>query len=116
MDEYTPDTLIDMRPQPDFFLHKATVDFAGPIIGAFGLGVYTILARHDKAGRNGQYGVQVSHRDLAKALRCSTRQIGRTICLLEELGLIEIETQYALDGGQAPNRYHLKEIATESTK
>jgi replication initiation and membrane attachment protein DnaB len=87
-----------------FWANNALVDEYGPIIGAHGIAVYTVLARF--ADHMSQ-SCHPSFQTIAKRLKLSRRKVIATVAQLEACGLIRRESRRDEAGDAQSNRYIL---------
>ncbi len=97
-----PDLLRDGRTRGWFHIDNALIDRYGMEIGAYGVAVYAVLARHADAK-----GVCFpSYQGIADRLGISRRQVIRTVAALAGFGLIRIQTN-RMSGTRPQNVYVL---------
>ncbi len=97
-----PDILRDGRKRGWFHIDNALLDRFGAEIGAYGVAVYAVLARHADAK-----GVCFpSYQGIADKLGVSRRQAIRTVSVLAERGLIRVQKRQT-PGGRPQNLYVL---------
>jgi len=100
----TEDILVirDKRTDHRFFIDNIITDRYGPIIGPYGIAVYSVLVRHSNPYGLGAYP---SHKTIAKKIGGSVATVKSTLAQLERIGLIESYPRYRADGGQTSNGY-----------
>jgi hypothetical protein len=76
----------DQREAGWFYTDNEIIDIYGSRIGAYGVGVYAVLSRHEKNHR-----VRLSQRDIAASLGISQDRVRKSLVHLAELGLIHID-------------------------
>jgi DNA-binding MarR family transcriptional regulator len=87
-----------------FWANNPLVDEYGPIIGAHGIAVYTVLARFaDQMSQS----CHPSFQTIAKRLKLSRRKVIATVAQLEACGLIRREPRMDEAGDAQSNRYTL---------
>jgi Helix-turn-helix domain len=87
-----------------FWLNNTLVDDYGPILGAHGIAVYTVLARFVAHPDQSCYP---SYRTIAKRLRLSRRKVIAIIGQLEACGLVRREPRMDGAGDAQSNQYTL---------
>lgn len=103
-------TARDARTPGWYWSDNDLIDHYGPLIGAYGIAVYSALARYaDRDGRSFP-----SYNKLAKQLHMSRMKVISTIKDLADYGLITIEQRLDARGDPASNEYTLTEIARQS--
>jgi DNA-binding MarR family transcriptional regulator len=90
-----------------FWANNALVDDYGPIIGAHGMAVYTVLARF--ADHTSQ-SCHPSFQTIAKRLKLSRRKVVAIVDQLETCGLIRREPRMDEAGDSQSNRYTLLSV------
>jgi DNA-binding MarR family transcriptional regulator len=90
-----------------FWVNNVLVDDYGPIIGAYGIAVYTVLARFASHSDQSCYP---SYQTIAKRLRLSRRKVVQGVCQLEACGLIRREPRMDDAGDAQSNRYTLLSV------
>jgi|ERR1017187_4936079 DNA-binding transcriptional MocR family regulator len=87
----SPESAIEVRDQRQpgwFYVDNEVVDHHGWHLGAYGLAVYCILSRHAKYSTQ---KVNLSQRDIAKALGISQDRVRKSLRDLVARGLIHVE-------------------------
>jgi len=90
-----------------FWTNNALVDEYGPIIGAHGIAVYTLLARFTD---HTSQGCHPSFRTIAKRLKLSRRKVIAIVAQLEACGLIRREPRRDEARDAQSNRYTLLSV------
>ena len=102
----------DRRHAAWFWLDKDVIDRYGPQIGAYGIAVYTLLARY--ADNKGQ--AHPSLTTMARQLGASKRTIIRLIDTLSEAGMIEKTSRSSEHGDYNSNIYTLLHIGGSDSR
>lgn len=103
-------TARDARAPGWFWSDNDLIDHYGPIIGAYGIAVYSALARY--ADRDGR--AFPSYQKLADQLHMSRPTVIKTIGILKDAGLILVNQRTDANGDATSNEYVLVAIATQS--
>lgn len=103
-------TARDARAPGWYWSDNDLIDHYGPIVGAYGIAVYSALARY--ADRDGR--AFPSYNKLAEQLHMSRTKVIATIKLLEQHGLITIDQRLDEHGDPASNEYTLVAMARQS--
>jgi DNA-binding MarR family transcriptional regulator len=90
-----------------FWANNALVDDYGPIIGALGIAVYTVLARFTDYTDQSCYP---SYQTIAQRLNLSRREVIAIVDQLEAYGLIRREPRMDEAGDAQSNRYTLLRV------
>jgi hypothetical protein len=98
--------LTDKRRTYTFYVDDAVLDVFGPKIGAYGIAVYTLLARHAKHKQ-----CFPSYRHIQKQLGLSRQTVWRTLELLVKEGLISREQRSSAHGDNDSNLYTLLDLS-----
>lgn len=106
MEEHAMETLTDQRRTYTFYVDDAVLDVFGPRIGAYGIAVYTLLARHAK-----QKESFPSYRHIMKQLGISRMTLWRTIDVLIKEGLIQKKQRESTRGDLTSNLYILMDLS-----
>lgn len=100
------DSLFDQREHDFFIVDNAFIDMYGPLVGAYGIAVYSILVRHaDKHGT-----AFPSRSKIARLAKCSVKTVDRTLTDLEQHGLLSKFARKAEAGDADVNLYALKRV------
>ena len=102
--------LTDKRRTYTFYVDDAVLDVFGPKIGAYGIAVYTLLARHAKHKQ-----CFPSYRHIQKQLGLSRQTVWRTLELLVKEGLISREQRSSAHGDNDSNLYTLLDLSEHHT-
>lgn len=100
------DGLFDQRGHDFFTVDNAFIDVHGPVVGAYGIAVYTILVRH--ADKNG--AAFPSRGTIARLAKCSVKTVDRTLVELASAGLVSKVGQTSAAGDSDVNLYTLKRV------
>jgi len=104
--DIAPTCLKDGRRTYTFYLDDEVIDTFGPKIGAYGVAVYALLARHAKHSQ-----CFPSYTRIQKQLGLSRQTVWRTIdCLVRE-GLIHREQRNSQQGDLDSNLYTLSDLS-----
>lgn len=102
-----PDSFHDGRNLPIFVVEDALIDTYGAQIGAYGVAVYTTLARFAKR----DHATILAYQTIADALDISKTKVRTTLKSLASAGIIQIDPQTDDSGVPiASNRYTLLPI------
>jgi biotin operon repressor len=102
-----PDGIHDARNLPIFVIEDALIDLHGAQIGAYGVAVYTTLARFAKR----DHATILAYQTIADTLKLSKTTVRATLKNLAKAGIIQIEQQTDDKGAPiASNRYTLLPI------
>ena len=96
------DKLRDARKRCFYIVDNDLIDRYGPVIGAYGVAVYNLIARY--ADNNGENAFP-SYPTIAKKLGMSRTKVVQTIELLVSLGLIKKEQRVDEAGDLTSNLY-----------
>jgi hypothetical protein len=97
----------DARRTYTFTMDDAVLDVFGPRIGAYGVAVYALLARHAK-----HQEAFPSYATLTKKLGMSRRGVINAIRTLVEVGLVQKATRTSAYGDPSSNLYTLVDLST----
>lgn len=106
MEEPAMGTLTDKRRTYTFYVDDVVLDVFGPKIGAYGIAVYTLLARHAK-----QKQCFPSYRHIMKQLDMSRERLWKTITVLINEGLIQKVQRESAYGDLTSNLYVLLDLS-----
>lgn len=101
-------TLHDARRSYRFWMDDALIDTYGPKIGAYGIALYALLARHARQGQ-----CFPSYKHMMRQLNVSRMTIFRTLQTLEKEGLITKERRQGAQGDLISSLYTLTHISHE---
>lgn len=96
----------DTRQRAWGWFNYEVVDVFGPQIGADGIAVYMVLARHANQEQASWPAIQT----IARKTNLSARQVSRALKKLQDVGLLAAEEQHDESGRQLTNRYILLPI------
>jgi hypothetical protein len=99
-----PVKIRDKRTRGWLWLQNQIVDHWLPKIGPAGLAMYIVLARYADQHDQSCYP---SHATIAARMGMSRRSVIRTMKLLENVGLVEVERRHKENGAQTSNIYYL---------
>lgn len=98
------DEVRDRREKDWTWFDDVIVDHYGPIIGAYGVAVYMVIARHSNVETQDSFP---SHDTIAKKLNVSKATVKRAIALLKQEKLIAVKTRKTKVGDPDSNIYTL---------
>ena len=99
-----------MRRPGWLWMRSGIIDDYGPQLGAYGIAVYCVLAKcADNDTQEAFPGIEY----IAQRINCSGRHVQKMIRLLEELGLIAVETRKTSTGTWDHNVYWLLALGGE---
>ena len=101
------ESLTDKRRTYTFYVDDAVLDVFGPSIGAYGIAVYALLARHAKYKQ-----AFPSYKLMQKKLGIGRMTVVRTLAMLEKAGLITIETRKSHVGDYDTKLYTLCDLSS----
>lgn len=105
----TGDKVQDERRRGFYIIDNHIIDDYGPNIGAYGVAVYSLIARY--ADGNGENAFP-SYPTIAKQLGMSRTKVFQTIELLVELGLIRKENRVDNAGDLTSNLYSIVNLGS----
>jgi Helix-turn-helix domain len=99
--------LTDNRRTYTFYVDDAVLDVFGPQIGAYGIAVYALLARHAKHKQ-----AFPSYKLIQQKLKIGRMTVVRTLAALEKAGLITITTRKSRVGDYDTKLYTLCDLSS----
>ena len=97
------------RKHPFYIVDNAFLDFYGPEIGPYGIAVYNALCRYARFDQ-GEGMCYPSMASIAKRTGMSRRKVISTMKQLVDLGFVEVDRRYSLEGDRTSNLHILLNI------
>ena len=102
----TGDRVVDKRRTYTFYIDDAAIDSFAEQIGVYGIALYALLVRHSR-----HHETFLGYKFMMSKLQIGRSTLVRTLALLEEVGLIAIETRRAEVGDYDTKLYKILDLS-----
>lgn len=102
----------DKRVENRFFIDNVFIDDYGPIVGVYGIAVYSALVRHSNPDGTGAFP---SYNRIAAKIGCCVTKVKESVQQLIDLKLIASRPRFKKDGSQTSNAYFILQVPPGAT-
>jgi hypothetical protein len=102
----------DKRVENRFFIDNVFIDDYGPIVGVYGIAVYSAIVRHSNPDGTGAFP---SYNRIAAKIGCCVTKVKESVQQLIDLKLIASRPRFKKDGSQTSNAYFILQVPPRAT-